>query len=231
MTIYNTANGALTSGISAFAQLLAQLINDIFVFNFLLFCCIRNPTQAITYLSGALYSANLNLVKMNVLDMGITIEISTSYKVTKKCATTIYNIANGALTSGISAVFQLLSQIINEIFVSNFLLFCCIQNPAQAITILPGALYSANVKVVETTVLDMGITIEITNSNNVTRTCKTTIYNTSNGALTSGISAFVQLLAQIINNIFASNFLLFCCIRNPKQAIKILSGALYSANV
>ena len=61
----------------------------------------------------------------------------------------------------------------------------------------------------------MGITIEITTLNNVTRKCTTTIYNTANGALTSGIRAFVQLLAQIINNIFVSNFLHFCSIQNP----------------
>ena len=30
-----------------------------------------------------------------------------------------------------------------------------------------------------------------------------------------GISAYVQLLVQIINNILVSNFLHFCCIRNP----------------
>ena len=51
----------------------------------------------------------------------------------------------------------------------------------------------------------MGYTIEMTISINVTRTCATTIYNTANGALTSGISAYVQLLAQIIKNIFVSN--------------------------
>ena len=56
----------------------------------------------------------------------------------------------------------------------------------------------------------MKITIEITTFNNVTRKCTTTIYNTSNGGLASGISTFVQLLAQIINNIFVSNFLHFC---------------------
>ena len=77
----------------------------------------------------------------------------------------------------------------------------------------------------------MGITIEITTSNNVTRKCTTTIFNTANGALTSGISAFGQLLVQIFNNIFVCNILHFCCIRNPTQAITILSGALYSANV
>ena len=60
----------------------------------------------------------------------------------------------------------------------------------------------------------MGITIESTKSNNVTRTCATTIYNTANGALTSAISAFVQLLAEKNNDIFVSNFLLFCCIQN-----------------
>ena len=77
------------------------------------------------------------------------------------------------------------------------------------ITILSGALYSANVKLVKTTVLDMGITIEITISNNVTRTCATTIYNTANDALYIGISAFVHLLLQTINNIFDSYFLVF----------------------
>ena len=93
--------------------------------------------------------------------MGITIEITTSNNVTRKCATTIYNTANGALTSGISAFVQLLPQIIKNIFVSNLLVFCCIQNPTQAITILSGALYSANVKLVKTNLLDMQITIEI----------------------------------------------------------------------
>ena len=68
---------------------------------------------------------------------------------------------------------------------------------------------------VKTTILDRGITIEITTSNKVTGKCTTSIYNTAIGALTSGISAFVQLLAQIINKIFVSNFLLFRCIRNP----------------
>ena len=77
----------------------------------------------------------------------------------------------------------------------------------------------------------MGITIEITLSNNVTTTCATTIYITSNGALYSGISVFVQLLVHIINNIFVSKFFFLCCIRNPTQAITILSGSLYSANV
>ena len=61
----------------------------------------------------------------------------------------------------------------------------------------------------------MGITIEITTSNNVTRKCTTTIYNTVNGEVTSGISAFFQLVVQIINNNFVSNFLLFSCIQNP----------------
>ena len=61
----------------------------------------------------------------------------------------------------------------------------------------------------------MGITIEITTSNNVTRTYANTIYKSANGVLTSGIIAFVQLFAQIINDIFISNFLLFCCIQNP----------------
>ena len=62
----------------------------------------------------------------------------------------------------------------------------------------------------------MGITIEITISKSVTRRCATTIYNTANGALNSGISALlVKFFAQIFNDIFVSNFLLFCCIRNP----------------
>ena len=82
-------------------------------------------------------------------------------------------------------------------------------------TKLSSVLYSTNIKLVKTTFLDMGITIAITTSNNVTRKYATTIYNTANGAFTSGINAFVQLLAQIINNIFVSNILHFCCIRNP----------------
>ena len=45
-------------------------------------------------------------------------------------------------------------------------------------------------KFVKTTVLDMGITVEIITSNKVTRTCANTIHNTANGALTSGIIAF-----------------------------------------
>ena len=48
----------------------------------------------------------------------------------------------------------------------------------------------------------MGITIEITTSNNVTRKYANTIYNTGNGALSSGIIASVQLIEQIINDIF-----------------------------
>ena len=52
----------------------------------------------------------------------------------------------------------------------------------------------------------MKIRIEISTSNNVTRECATTIYNIANGALTRGISAFVQLLAQIIKRI---SFLIF----------------------
>ena len=61
----------------------------------------------------------------------------------------------------------------------------------------------------------MGITIESIKSNNVIRKCITTIYNTANGALTSGISVFVKLFEQIINNIFVFNFLLSSCIQNP----------------
>ena len=72
-------------------------------------------------------------------------------------------------------------------------------------------------KFVQTTVLDMGITIEIIISNNVTRTCEITIYNTANDAFTSGIIAFVQFLAQIINDIFVSNFFLFFCTGNPDR--------------
>ena len=146
--------------------------------------------------------------------MGIRIEITISNNVTWKWATTIYNTAYGALTSGSSSYVQLLVQIIKNIFVFNFLLFCCIRNPTQAIAILSGALYSEYVKLVKATVLDMGITIEIRTSNNVTRKYATTIYNIANGVLTSGISAFFQLLQQINNNIFVFNFLFFCCIRN-----------------
>ena len=61
----------------------------------------------------------------------------------------------------------------------------------------------------------MGITFESTTSDSVTITCVTTIYNTANGALTSGISAFVQLFMKIINKKFFSNFLFFSCLRNP----------------
>ena len=50
----------------------------------------------------------------------------------------------------------------------------------------------------------MKLTIEITTSNNVTRKCTTTIYNTANGELTSGISVFFQLVVPIIINIFVS---------------------------
>ena len=48
----------------------------------------------------------------------------------------------------------------------------------------------------------MKLTIEITTSNNVTRKCTTTIYNTAIGELTSGISVFFQLVVQIINTNF-----------------------------
>ena len=61
----------------------------------------------------------------------------------------------------------------------------------------------------------MGITFESTTSDRVTITCVTTIYNTANGALTSGISAFVQLFMKIINNKFFYNFLFFTFLRNP----------------
>ena len=125
------------------------------------------------------------------------------------------NTANGGLASGISAFVQLLAQIINNIFVCNFLHFCCIWNPTYARTSMSSGLYSSNVKLVKTTTLGIEITIDIIAANNVTSKCATTIYNTANGALTSGISVFVQLVAQIINNIFVSNFLHFCYIRNP----------------
>ena len=88
----------------AFVQLFAQIITDIFVSNFLLFCFIRNPTEAITFLSGELYSANIKLVKTTFVDMGITIEITTSNNVTRTCANTIYNTANGALPIGINCL-------------------------------------------------------------------------------------------------------------------------------
>ena len=55
----------------------------------------------------------------------------------------------------------------------------------------------------------MGITIEITTWINVTSRCANSIYNTANGTLTSGIIAFVQLFAQIINNNFVSTFYSF----------------------
>ena len=140
--------------------------------------------------------------------MGVTIEITISNNVTRTRATSIYNTANGALTSGIGALVQLLAEIINKI-VSNFLLFCCIGNPTQALTPLSGALYSTNDKLVKNDRSLYQITIEITTSNNVTKNCATTSYNTSNGSLTSGISAFLQILAQIKNNIFVFNFLFF----------------------
>ena len=149
--------------------------------------------------------------------MQITIETTPSNNVTRTCANTIYNTANGALTSGIIAFVQLLAQIINDIFVSNILNFCSIQNPTQAITILSGALDSANVKLVKTAVLDMQITIEITASNNVSRTCANSIYNTSNDALTSAMFSFVHLFAQIINDIFVFKFLLFLSVFEIEQ--------------
>ena len=63
--------------------------------------------------------------------MGITIEeITTSNYVIRNCVTTIYNIANGALTSCISGFVQLFEQITNNIFVSNFFFFGCIRNQA-----------------------------------------------------------------------------------------------------
>ena len=89
-TIYNNSNGMLTFGISAFVQLFEKTINNNFVFNFLLFSGIRNPIDAITTLSGTLYSANVKLMKTTVLDMRITIESTTSNNVTRKCGTTIF---------------------------------------------------------------------------------------------------------------------------------------------
>ena len=163
--------------------------------------------------------------------MGNTIQITTSNNVTRTCGNTIYNTANAALTSGIIYFVKHLAQIINDIFLSNLLLVCCIRNPTQAIIIPSGALYNANLNLVKTKFLDMGITIEITTSNIVTRTCANTIYNTANGALTSGIIAFVQLFAQIINDIFVSNFLLFCCIRNPTQVITIFYLGCFVAQI
>ena len=100
--------------------------------------------------------------KTTVLDIGITIEMTTLNKVTRTCANTIRNTTNGALISGIIASFYFFAQIINNIFVSNFFFFSCIRNPTNGIIVLSGALYSTNVKVVKTTVLDMGITFEIT---------------------------------------------------------------------
>ena len=151
--------------------------------NFLLFCYIEIRTWAITILSGALYSANVKLVKTTILEMKLTIEITTSKNVTRKCTTTIYNTAKGELTSGLSSVVKLLAQIINNNFVSNFLLFALL-------------LYSKSDKGIKILshqkILDMGITIQITTSNNVTGKCTTNIYNTATGALTSGISVFVQ---------------------------------------
>ena len=158
-------------------------------------------------------------------------EITTSKILTRTCGTTNYNTAKGAHNSGISDFVKLFAEIFNHIFVSNFLLIYCIRNPIQVIKILSPALYSATVNVVKTTVLNMGITIEITTSKILTRTCTTTTYNTANGAPTSGISAFVQLFAQIFNYILLSNLLLFCYIRNITQVITILSGAHHSANV
>ena len=48
----------------------------------------------------------------------------------------------------------------------------------------------------------MEITTQITRFKSVTRTCATTTYNAANGAVTNGISAFVQLiLAQEFTNV------------------------------
>ena len=118
-TIYNTAYGAPTSGITGLVKLFKKIINNTFFSNFLLFSCIRNPTYAIRILSGA----KVKILKTTVLEMGITIEITTSNCVTIKCVSTIYNTANGALTSGISAFVQLFKKIINNNFFSNFFFF------------------------------------------------------------------------------------------------------------
>ena len=100
--------------------------------------------------------------------MEITIEITTSNNVTRLCPNTLYNIANCAVFSGIITFVQPFAQFINDIFVSNFLLFCCIRNATKAITTLSVALYSAIVKLLKTSFLDMRIRMEITTLNNVT---------------------------------------------------------------
>ena len=102
----------------------SRSFNKIYVYNFTLFVYSKS-NLAISIFSYVLYRANVKLVKRTVLDMGITIESTTSNKNTRKCVTTIYNTANGVLTSDISAFVQLFEKIIN-IFVSNLLLFLCI---------------------------------------------------------------------------------------------------------
>ena len=67
---------------------------------------------------------------------------------------------------------------------------------------------------VKTIILDMAITIGITSWKTFSSTSPTTVLRTANGALTSGIRALVQILAQIFNVILVSNVLNFCCIRN-----------------
>ena len=67
----------------------------------------------------------------------------------------------------------------------------------------------------KTTILDVGITIELTISNNVIRRVQPPFTKLLMVRLLGGTNAYVELLVQIINNIFVSNFLLFCCIRNP----------------
>ena len=141
--------------------------------------------------------------------MGITIEINTSNNVTRRCATTIYNTAHGALTNCISAFFQFFAQIFNDIFVCKFLLCCYIRIPTQAITIAIRCALQHNCQIGKNNhFYEMGITIEITISNSVTRKCATTIYNTAHGALTNCISAFLKFLAQIFNDIFVCKLLL-----------------------
>ena len=114
--------------------------------------------------------------------MGITIEITTSNKVIRTCASTIYNTANGAHKSGNSVFVQFFVQLFNEICVVNFLLFCGIRNPIKAIIILSLAFCSAAVKLRTTAIFEIVITIVTTSLKNVTRTCATTINNTTNCA-------------------------------------------------
>ena len=78
------------------------------------------PIGRITIISSALCSATDKLVKTTIFEIEITLETISSKKISRKCATTIKNIANGALTSVMSAFLQLFLQIFNEFFVSNF---------------------------------------------------------------------------------------------------------------